>query len=328
MAIYHCNVSVGSRSSGRSSTAACAYREGKKITDQRTGLTHDYSRKMDVMESLTLLPKNAPKSFNDSAILWNAVEAAEKRKDAQLFREVEVSLPREQSHAQNKQLILDYCNSQFVSQGMCATVAFHESKSENPHAHIMLSMREVNEEGFGKKCRQWNDRALLESWRENWAKEVNQHLEGNHIDARVDHRSLLAQGIEREATVHLGPVAHEMEKRGMPSERGDINRSIVMKERERQADPVQHIGAPEGMRQARAKFEEHKHKEKLKAQEIGTRKMMERQYSLLKAIVDKEQAEKQAKLAEQQTKEVQQEKTDAPKEQEELQLEKYKGLSL
>lgn len=292
MPIYHCNVSVGSRSGGRSSTAASAYREGKKITDQRTGLTHDYSRKMDVMESLTLLPKKAPKSFNDSAVLWNAVEAAEKRKDAQLFREVEVSLPREQSHAQNKQLILDYCNSQFVSQGMCATVAFHESKSENPHAHIMLTMREVDEEGFGKKCRQWNDRALLESWRENWAKEVNRHLESNHIDARVDHRSLLAQGIEREATVHLGPVAHEMEKRGMSSERGDINRGVEARNAYQQVRSSKRLSSADGINQFKENFKAHKEREQAR----GTLAMQEAQQARQERLKRQEEQRKQNTL--------------------------------
>lgn len=261
MAIFHCNVSIGSRSSGRSSTAACAYREGKKITDSRTGITHDYSRKMDVIESLTLLPENAPNEFKDSSIMWNKVEVIEKRKDAQLFREIEVSLPRELSHNQNKALILDYCDSHFVSEGMCATVAFHASKSENPHAHIMLTMREVNQEGFGKKNRQWNTRGLVDKWRKGWAGHLNKHLEKNHIDERVDHRSLLEQGINREATVHLGPAAHEMERRGEQSERGDINRGVEARNVYQQFRQFKSLSSADGMNQFKENFRAHKEDE-------------------------------------------------------------------
>lgn len=330
MAIYHCSVSIGGRSSGRSSTAASAYREGKTIHDERTGITHDYSRKMDVIESLTLLPENAPKEFKDSATLWNAVESIEKRKDAQLFREVEVSLPREQTHQQNKALVLAYCDSHFVSQGMCASVAFHASKSENPHAHIMLTTREVSEDGFGKKNRQWNERGLVEQWRKGWAEHVNEHLEKNHIDERVDHRSLVEQGINREATVHLGPVAHEMEKRGMHSERGDINRDIEMRNSHQNLESSKSLYTPEGINQYRANFETHKEdvQAKLDIQKAQESKEYINSMHVSLAKSFEEILRKEAEKDRLEAKEVLQAKEQEPKEQasQEQEREIFKGI--
>lgn len=251
MAIFHCSVKVGSRSAGKSAVASSCYREGKKIVDERTGEIHDYSRKNDVIESLTLIPSNAPDKFKDSSVLWNTVEHSEKRKDAQLFREVEVALPRELSHAKNKALTLEYVNENFVSKGMCATVSFHESKSENPHAHIMLTTRSVDQDGFGKKNRNWNDRALVENWRESWSESVNKQLKNNGIDQSIDHRSFERQGIERLPTVHLGHVAHAMEKSGRQSERGDINRAVIAQNESNTS--IQ----PDGLLMARNAFNEH-----------------------------------------------------------------------
>ena len=217
---------IGSRSQGKSAVASDAYREGKKITDERTGEVHDYSKKSDVIESLTITPSYAPESFSDSAHLWNEVEKIEKRKDAQLFREVEVSLPRELNHQQNKALTLEFVKKNFIEKGMCATVSFHESKSENPHAHIMLTTRTVDQNGFGKKDRSWNARDLVENWRKSWADITNEHLKKNKIEQTIDHRSFERQGIDKKPTIHLGHVANEMEKRGVKSERGDLNREV------------------------------------------------------------------------------------------------------
>ena len=227
MAIYHCSVKTVSRSSGGSSVASDAYREGKKIKEERTGLTHDYTRKSDVIESMTMIPNNAPSDFKESHVLWNAVEASEKRKDSQLFREVEVSLPRELPHSENKILVMDYVQKNFVDKGMCATVSFHGSRDkENPHAHIMLTMRTVDQDGFGKKERSWNDRDNVITWRKEWADSLNSALERNHVDQRVDHRSYEAQGVDKTPTIHLGKTATAMERKGITTELGDINRGI------------------------------------------------------------------------------------------------------
>lgn len=220
MAIYHCSVKIIGRSSGRSSTGAAAYRAAEKIRDERSGEVHDYRRKGGVDYSQILAPENAPNwAFNRSQ-LWNAVELSEKRKDSQLSREVEVALPRELSLDQMKSLINAYAQEQFVDRGMIADINIHHAHSDNPHAHIMLTTREIDPDGFGKKNRSWNQKDLLQKWRESWEKHANQSLEQAGHDFRIDHRTLEAQGIERIPQIHLGAKVVEMEKRGVKTDRG------------------------------------------------------------------------------------------------------------
>lgn len=218
MAIYHLHAQVISRSSGRSATGAAAYRAGVEIADERTGLVHDYTRKGGVDHTEILAPANAPEWANDRAKIWNGVEAAEKRKDAQLCREVEVALPSELTPEQMRDLVRDFARAEFVERGMVADVALHHVKSENPHAHILLTTRALGPDGFGQKNRDWNRKELLEEWRESWERHANLALERAGHEARIDHRTLAAQGIQREPTQHLGPQAHSYEQRtGLPS---------------------------------------------------------------------------------------------------------------
>jgi len=202
MAIYHFHTQSISRSSGRSSTAAAAYRSGSCITDARTGQVHDYTRKQDVIDSTILLPEGAPEAFAERATLWNAVELSEKRKDSRTAREINISLPRELSDAQNWQLARDYVQKEFVDKGMIADLAFHRGHGgageEQPHMHVMLTTREVTEQGFGYKVREWNNKALLLDWRERWADTCNQRMAELGFDMRIDHRTLEAQGINLE----------------------------------------------------------------------------------------------------------------------------------
>lgn len=197
MAIYRFSATVISRSKGRSSVAAAAYRSGSELEDQRTGVTHDYTRKGDVQHSEILAPDNAPEWMRDREALWNGVESAERRKDAQVAREVQLALPRELSTEQQIELVHGFARDEFVARGMVADVSVHSHVAsdggEQPHAHIMLSMREVEGEGFGAKVRDWNSADLLEHWREQWAEHANEHLLAAGIDARVDHRSLAVQ---------------------------------------------------------------------------------------------------------------------------------------
>lgn len=280
MAIYHCSFSVGSRSSGSSSVASAAYREGEKIEDKRTGVIHDYSRKSDVIESMILAPKNAPEFCKNSSDLWNEVERTEKRKDSQLFREVTLALPREQSHEQNKNCVEDYCTKNFTDQGMVAHLSYHESKNENPHVHIMLTMRELNKKGFGQKNRSWNSKENLNNWREDWANTVNKHLEKNMIDQSIDHRSLKDQGLNRIPQIHVGSSAMEMEKRGVKSERGELNRKIIVKNLTLIKENIQQT-ITEGIDQFKQRFKEHKQVQqdaKLKTQqELRAQQRVERQ---------------------------------------------------
>ncbi|MFN7137960.1 MAG: MobQ family relaxase [Limisphaerales bacterium] len=226
MAIYHFSVQVISRSKGRSAVAAAAYRAGELLYDERYGKTHDY-RKKNVAESVIVAPENAPDWVKDRARLWNAVEEAEKRKDAQLCREINLALPRELTVNQQRELLSDFVKDQFVKLGMIADVSIHRDNPDNPHAHIMLTTREITSEGFGKKVREWNEKELLETWRAEWANYVNRALErAGHAD-RIDHRSLEAQGSNRLPTIHEGPQVRQMERRGARTDRGNHNRNVA-----------------------------------------------------------------------------------------------------
>ena len=212
MAIYHFDASVISRSKGRSATAASAYRAAERVVDRRTGEVHDYTRKHGVEHSEILAPAHAPDWARDRSALWNAVEQIERRKDAQVSREVRVALPSELSPEQNRDLVRGFVQAQFVSRGMVADIALHapgrEGDQRNHHAHIMLTTREIGPEGFGTKNREWNAKELLVDWRSSWAEHVNQTLERCNVHERVDHRTLEAQ---REEALER---AHEAERRG------------------------------------------------------------------------------------------------------------------
>ena len=214
MAIYHLHAQVIGRKSGRSAVAAAAYRAGERLIDERAEKVHDYSRKGGVVYSEIIAPDYAPSFLRDRQQLWNAVEAAEKRKDAQLAREIDIALPRELDRAEQIHLVREFVRSEFVERGMIADVAVHDTDGTNPHAHIMLTMREIAPDGFGKKVRAWNDKKLLEEWREKWADYANRALREAGVDQQIDHRTLAAQGIEREQQIHLGVASHHAHQRG------------------------------------------------------------------------------------------------------------------
>lgn len=227
MADYRFSASVISRSTGRSAVAAAAYRSGQQLQDQRYGESHDYTRKGGVLYTEIMAPERTPAWMLERETLWNGVEAAEKRKDAQLAREVQLSLPHELTDRQRIELVRQFVAEQFVSRGMIADVAVHaphrQGDQRNHHAHVMLTMRELTGEGFGKKARNWNDKANVERWREEWAHLQNRTFERLGIDARVDHRTLEAQGIDREAQQHEGPNVTAMRRRDEPSRIADEN---------------------------------------------------------------------------------------------------------
>lgn len=232
MAIYHASFQIIKRSSGRSATAASAYRSGTRIVDERTGEIHDYTKRSGVDATLIMLPEGAPSWMYQRDELWNAVELQEKRKDAQLSRELNLALPIELSAGQSRELVREYAQSAFVKRGMVVDIAMHDVDGKNPHAHIMLTMRDIEGDGFGKKNRDWNDRKLLESWREEWAERTNRKLARHDHEERIDHRSYERQGSARVPTRHMGPKASAMEARGIKTERGDRNRMILALQRE------------------------------------------------------------------------------------------------
>ncbi|KMS51474.1 conjugal transfer protein TrbA [Novosphingobium barchaimii LL02] len=231
MAIYHFSAKVISRANGSSAVASAAYRAAERLHDDRLGRDHDFSNKAGVVHSEILAPEGAPERLNDRATLWNEVEAGEKRKDAQLAREVEFSIPRELNQQQGIQLARDFVEKQFVERGMVADMNVHWDMGKDgqpkPHAHVMLSMREVGPEGFGQKVREWNSTALLQEWRVAWADHVNERLAELDIDARIDHRTLEAQGIDLEPQHKIGPAASRMPEQGLEAERVEDHARIA-----------------------------------------------------------------------------------------------------
>ena len=222
MAIFSLNIGIVKRSSGQYVTAAAAYRAGERIHDATTGLTHDYSRKNDVDGTAILLPEEAPAWMSDRQELWTQVEKLERRCDAQLARKMMMALPVELSPAENKQLVTSFIQKTCVDAGMVADVCYHDLDSHNPHAHVLLTMRRLEDDGFGRKERAWNDQAVLKQWREQWQEYANDMLEQSGFEERIDHRSLEAQGIEREPQIHLGPNVAAMRDKGIETDRGDL----------------------------------------------------------------------------------------------------------
>ena len=199
-----------SRSQGRSVTAASAYRVAERIEDRRTGLTFDYAARGGVDHTEILAPDHAPDWVRDRSELWNRVEESETRKNSQVAREVRVALPDELTHAQRVALVRDYAQTQFVDRGMVADIALHApgraGDERNHHAHILLTTREVDADGFTTKNRDWNKVEVLEGWREAWARDSNAALERAGVEDRVDHRTLVAQ---RDEALELASAARE-----------------------------------------------------------------------------------------------------------------------
>ncbi len=225
MAIYHLSVKTISRSSGRSATAAAAYRAGCKITDERTGEIHDYTHKGGVVSAELHLPENAPAWASDRAALWNAAEVAETRKNSTVAREFEIALPAELTQEQRRELANELAREIVKKHGCGVDVCIHEPNKkgdqQNHHAHILLTTRRLSLDGFGEKTRELDERTsgAVDHWRDRFAQLQNAALERAGHNARVDHRSLENQGIEREPTVHLGVAATGFERRtGEPSE--------------------------------------------------------------------------------------------------------------
>jgi ATP-dependent exoDNAse (exonuclease V) alpha subunit len=219
MAIYRCEARIIGRDKiGHSVVAAAAYRSGSKLWDERQGKTQNYSRRSKgVIESTILSPKESPAWVFNPELLWNRVEAGEKRKDAQLAREFILAVPPELSATEQFQLAVAWAQQELVASGMVAEVSLHHSKTgKNPHVHILCTMRKLDGNKFSaKKPREWNDVGVLFEQRESWANAVNAALEKAGRPERVDHRSLKDQGIDRIPQPKIGKEAMGMKKRGI-----------------------------------------------------------------------------------------------------------------
>lgn len=213
MAIFHLDFKIVKRSEGRSSVAKAAYHARTRITDERTGDIYDYSRRTDLYGHFILAPVNAPEHIvKDSTALWNEVERVERQQNGQTARYFDVAIPAELNNDDKKKLVLEYCQKNFVDKGMIADIAFHDLDSDNPHAHVMLTLKTVSSEGFGKKERSWNNRKMSVLWRESWASMANSYLAGAGSPERIDHRSLLAQ---HEEALEKAAVALDNEEKAL-----------------------------------------------------------------------------------------------------------------
>ena len=299
MAIYHLEAKIITRGTGRSACAASAYMSCSAIYNDYDGVQHDYTRKQGLVWEHIFLPDFAPAEWQDRAKLWNAVEEAEKTKDSRLAREFVVALPIELDRTDWINLLSKFIYQQFVNEGMCADVAIHDTDGHNPHAHIMLTVRPLNENGtwqhktekeylcvkdgaergftaaefkeaqkdgwekqyqykVGKKkeymapsvaetqglertskypkstkygrqnpiSERWNSDEQLVAWRAAWADEVNLCLEQKGLEERIDHRSFADQGKDEQPTIHEGMAARALEKKGIVSDRCELNRQI------------------------------------------------------------------------------------------------------
>lgn len=254
---FHFSVNIISRGKGKSAVASAAYISGEKIKNEWDGVTHDYTRKEKILVKNIILPDHIPKEFNDRSTLWNKVEMAEKNSNAQLARQFIIGLPKELSLSENKNLVERFIKENLTSQGMIVDYAIHDEsqdKNGNIHCHIMTIMRPINEKGeFLAKSKKeyildekgekilnkngkpktrkvelttWNDKGNVEKWRGNFSDLCNEYLAKNNIEKRVDHRSFKRQGIKQIPTIHLGASASAMERKGIRTEKGDINREI------------------------------------------------------------------------------------------------------
>ena len=299
MAIYHLEAKVVSRGAGRSAVAASAYLSCSRLYNDYDGIQHDYTKKQGLVWQEVFLPEYAPQEWKDREQLWNAVEEVETAKDSRLAREFVVALPIELSRQEQIELLHEFIREQFVSDGMCADAAIHDTDGHNPHAHILLTVRPLDEQGkwqyktekeylcmkngeergftaaefkaaqnegwekqypykVGKKkvymtpsaaeaqglvradkhpkstrygrqnsiSERWNSEEQLAAWRAAWADVSNRYLERAGREERIDHRSNAARGIDEIPTIHEGVTAQALERKGIISDRCEINRQI------------------------------------------------------------------------------------------------------
>ncbi len=227
IAIYHFNVKIVSRGKGASAVAKAAYISGEKIKNEYDGVIHDYRRKREIVHKEILLPDNAPPHFKNRSVLWNAVEKFETRKNSQTARHIDAALPVEISRAEQIDLVRHFCQQCFISKGMCVDLAIHDKGDGNPHVHILLTTRNISEQGFTTKNRSWNDKSLLIEWRKLWADWCNHKLYFVSKE-RIDHRSYAAQGISKIPQKHLGAAACAIEKKGYRTDKGSFNRKVIL----------------------------------------------------------------------------------------------------
>ena len=246
MALYHFHVGQVKRSAGQSAIESAAYRAGERLCSERYGEYSDYTRKGGVVYTEILLPPHAPREYADRQTLWNAVEAAERGKNAQLAYSFDIAMQNELTLEENIALARQFLLDNFISSGMIADVAVHqpdrEGGIENPHFHVLCPIRPLNPDGsWGAKQRRvyrengkfdavpttdWGKPETLEEWREAWAAICNTKFKEKGLSCRIDHRSYEKQGVDQAPTIHEGVAVRQMEAKGITTEKGERNRWI------------------------------------------------------------------------------------------------------
>ena len=250
----HFSMSMVQRSKGQSAVAGAAYQSGLSLYSEYDQQRKSYRNKHEVIHSEIMLPDHAPPEYADRQKLWNSAEGIEKAWNSQLARKIILALPREVPADQYVQMIREFCQKNFVDQGMCCDFAIHDKGDDNPHAHIMLTLRSLDEQGRwmpkarkeyvldqnGERIRlpsgnwktkkvpvnDWSSQKNCEVWRDSWERIQNRYLEQNQRTERVSLKSFERQGIDQVPTVHMGPAASHMEAKGVPTTLGDLNRDI------------------------------------------------------------------------------------------------------
>ena len=252
----HNEITIVQRSQRQSAVAAAAYQSGEKLFCEYDQQVKHYPEKRGIVHNEILLPANAPRSYADRNTLWNAAEAVEKQWNSQLARRWVLTIPREIPPDQYAVLVREFCQQQFVSKGMIVDFAIHDPHppGHNPHAHVLLTMRAMDEHGKwlpksrkvydldenGERIKlpsgrwkshkedtvDWNDQKYCEIWRHEWEVIQNRYLEANDRPERVDLRSYARQGLDIVPTVHEGAAVRQMEKRGIQTNIGNLNREI------------------------------------------------------------------------------------------------------
>ena len=250
----HHDIKIIQRSNHQSAVASAAYQSGERLFSEYDQKQKYYSHKSEIVHTEIMLPPHAPPVYADRNTLWNAAEAIEKQWNSQLARRIVLAIPREIPPEQHADLIRDYCREFFVSKGMIADFAIHDKGNGNPHAHILLTMRAMDENGKwlpksrkvydldenGERIRlpsgnwkshkedtvDWNDQKYGEIWRQGWADVANRYLEAIGSPERLDLRSYVRQGIDKIPTVHMGPAVSQLEKKGIQTNIGNLNRDI------------------------------------------------------------------------------------------------------
>ena len=263
MEVISLYVGTVSRGEGRSSVQMAAYCSRSKMLDERTGRTHNYVERLDLVYHAVMLPDHAPDIFFDSEVLWNSVEEVERSRNARLARAIIIALPKEFDAKTHIAMVRQYVQEYFVKSGMCADISIHDKGDGNPHAHILLTTRPLDCAGrwmskqhrnylldkngerifdpakgrykLGRsiKTHNWDDSERVQEWRAGWARACNAQFRQYGIDKEVTCLSYARQGIDREPTKHLGEKVRAMEERGVLTDRGNDNRRIIA-ERQRQ----------------------------------------------------------------------------------------------